>query len=117
MSRLLFRPHANGVSFGMTMLVATMRGIAEEMLPCRREDGELWFSALPAELEQAKAYCRECPVRLKCLVGAVERREPCGVWGGEIFDNGVIIARKRPRGRPRKHPAPAARAAGNPIPA
>jgi hypothetical protein len=22
------------------------------------------------------------------------------VWGGEIFDAGVIIARKRPRGRP-----------------
>jgi len=24
------------------------------------------------------------------------------VWGGEIFDHGVVIARKRPRGRPRK---------------
>jgi WhiB family redox-sensing transcriptional regulator len=24
------------------------------------------------------------------------------VWGGEIFERGAIIARKRPRGRPRK---------------
>lgn len=37
---------------------------------------------------------------LPCLAGAVERREPYGVWGGEIFDHGTITARKRPRGRP-----------------
>jgi WhiB family redox-sensing transcriptional regulator len=24
------------------------------------------------------------------------------VWGGEIFERGTVIARKRPRGRPRK---------------
>jgi WhiB family transcriptional regulator, redox-sensing transcriptional regulator len=24
------------------------------------------------------------------------------VWGGEILDRGTVIARKRPRGRPRK---------------
>jgi WhiB family redox-sensing transcriptional regulator len=33
----------------------------------------------------------------------VERREPHGVWGGEIFDQGSVIAVKRPRGRPPKH--------------
>jgi WhiB family redox-sensing transcriptional regulator len=27
------------------------------------------------------------------------------VWGGEIFERGVIVARKRPRGRPRKDAA------------
>ena len=37
------------------------------------------------------------------LAGAVERREPWGVWGGELFQAGVVIARKRPRGRPRKN--------------
>ena len=36
------------------------------------------------------------------LAGALDRGEPWGVWGGEIFDRGVVIARKRPRGRPRK---------------
>jgi WhiB family redox-sensing transcriptional regulator len=71
-------------------------------LPCRVHDSELWFADTPAELEQAKALCRDCPALLACLSGALERREPWGVWGGEIFERGVIIARKRPRGRPRK---------------
>ena len=73
-----------------------------EDLPCRVQDGELWFADSPASLEVAKAFCRECPARLACLTGAIERREPWGVWGGEIFERGVIVARKRPRGRPRK---------------
>jgi WhiB family transcriptional regulator, redox-sensing transcriptional regulator len=28
--------------------------------------------------------------------------EPWGVWGGEIFERGTVVPRKRPRGRPRK---------------
>jgi WhiB family redox-sensing transcriptional regulator len=71
-------------------------------LPCQLQDPTLWFSSVPAELNQAKAYCRECPIRVACLAGALEREEPIGVWGGEIFDNGRIIEFKRPRGRPRK---------------
>jgi WhiB family redox-sensing transcriptional regulator len=76
-----------------------------EDLPCRVQDGELWFADTPANLEVAKSFCRECPARLACLAGAIERREPWGVWGGEIFERGVIVARKRPRGRPRKDAA------------
>ncbi len=45
---------------------------------------------------------RECPIRRECLNAALERQEPWGVWGGEILDRGTVIARKRPRGRPRK---------------
>jgi WhiB family redox-sensing transcriptional regulator len=71
-------------------------------VPCRVEDPDLWFADLPAELEQAKALCLDCPARAACLTGALERREPWGVWGGEIFERGAIVARKRPRGRPRK---------------
>ena len=51
----------------------------------------------------AKALCLDCPVRAECLAGALERREPWGVWGGELFLQGVVIPRKRPRGRPRKN--------------
>jgi WhiB family transcriptional regulator, redox-sensing transcriptional regulator len=69
-------------------------------LPCHRENPQLWFSDLPAELVLAKAHCRPCPVRRACLAGAMERHEPHGVWGGEIFARGAIIAEKRPRGRP-----------------
>ncbi len=71
-------------------------------VPCRVQDAELWFGETPADLEQAKAFCHGCPARLACLAGALERREPWGVWGGEIFERGEIVARKRPRGRPRK---------------
>lgn len=73
-----------------------------ESLPCRSEDPELWFAESPAELEQAKSYCAGCPLQAACLAGALERREPWGVWGGELFERGAVIPRKRPRGRPRK---------------
>ena len=72
-------------------------------LPCEDSEPEIWFAEHPSDLERAKALCLECPVREACLAGAIERREPAGVWGGEIFDNGRILAVKRPRGRPRKH--------------
>ena len=71
-------------------------------LPCRRFDPDLWFADSPAELELAKSMCGDCPVRVECLAGAVERAEPWGVWGGEIFERGAAVPRKRPRGRPRK---------------
>jgi WhiB family redox-sensing transcriptional regulator len=73
-----------------------------ELLPCRANDPELWFAESPADVEYAKALCQACPVRDLCLDGALERREPWGVWGGELFLQGVVIPRKRPRGRPRK---------------
>jgi WhiB family redox-sensing transcriptional regulator len=71
-------------------------------LPCRGTDPELFFAESPADVEFAKSICTECPIRLACLSGALERKEPWGVWGGELFVQGVIVARKRPRGRPRK---------------
>jgi WhiB family redox-sensing transcriptional regulator len=72
-------------------------------LPCRVYDPELWFAESPVDVEYAKALCVYCPVRALCLDGALERREPWGVWGGELFLQGVVIPRKRPRGRPRKN--------------
>jgi WhiB family redox-sensing transcriptional regulator len=71
-------------------------------LPCRQYDPDLWFADEPADLEVAKALCVGCPLRVECLQGAIERAEPWGVWGGEIFERGAVVARKRPRGRPRK---------------
>ena len=72
-------------------------------LPCRsHDDPDLWFAESPAELERAKQLCTDCPIRLACLDSALSRQEPWGVWGGEIFEHGTIIPRKRPRGRPSK---------------
>jgi len=73
-----------------------------EVLPCRRYDAELWFAESPADVELAKSLCQACPVRNECLAGALERHEPWGVWGGQLLVAGEIVARKRPRGRPRK---------------
>ena len=75
-------------------------------LPCTA-DPELFFAESPDDVETAKALCRECPVRAACLAGALKRREPWGVWGGELFLRGAIVPRKRPRGRPRKTDAAA----------
>jgi WhiB family redox-sensing transcriptional regulator len=70
-------------------------------LPCA-EDPELFFAESPEDVETAKAMCRGCRARSACLTGALERREPWGVWGGELLMRGAIVPRKRPRGRPRK---------------
>ncbi|MEQ3551463.1 WhiB family transcriptional regulator [Pseudonocardia nematodicida] len=77
-------------------------GDGRSALPCRNGDADKWFAEAPAVLEEAKALCARCPVRDACLAGALSREEPWGVWGGEIFERGRVIARKRPRGRPRK---------------
>ena len=70
-------------------------------LPCT-EDPELFFAESPEDVETAKALCVGCAARMACLSGAMERREPWGVWGGELFLRGQVVPRKRPRGRPRK---------------
>ena len=74
--------------------------------PCNR-DPDLWFADDPADLERAKALCAGCPIRRECLAAALAQAEPWGVWGGEIFERGSIVDRKRPRGRPRKQPVAA----------
>jgi WhiB family transcriptional regulator, redox-sensing transcriptional regulator len=70
-------------------------------LPCR-DDPELFFAESPDDVEFAKSLCMGCAARLACLAGAIERREPWGVWGGEVFQRGEVVPYKRPRGRPRK---------------
>jgi hypothetical protein len=62
----------------------------------------LFFSDHIPDITAAKAFCAQCPVREVCLAEALARREPWGVWGGELLVKGRILAHKRPRGRPRK---------------
>lgn len=77
-------------------------GWIDTSTPCRSYDPELWFAERPDEVALAQTLCGDCALRAACLAGALERREPWGVWGGELFEHGQVVARKRRPGRPRK---------------
>ncbi|WP_028661318.1 WhiB family transcriptional regulator [Nocardioides insulae] len=81
--------------------------VDDALLPCRVNNPELWFAESPGDVELAKELCAGCPVQALCLDGAMARKEPWGVWGGQLFLQGAVIPRKRPRGRPRKNPVAA----------
>ena len=87
---------------GLAQLHDRETKVPHHQLPCRANGPELWFAEVPAELEAAKALCQVCPVQSDCLDGALQRREPWGVWGGRLFLHGAVIPRKPPRGRPPK---------------
>ena len=61
---------------------------------------EVFFSDDIGDISAAKALCARCPIMLECLEGALARREPAGVWGGQLFSGGRIVARKWRPGRP-----------------
>lgn len=67
---------------------------------------ELFFSDDPIDIARAKAICSKCTLQEACLSGALARAESFGVWGGQLFVNGAVVAHKRRRGRPPKHPRP-----------
>lgn len=69
-------------------------------LPCHTADPDLYFSEDQLQVAEAKSLCGGCPVRAQCLEGALSRQEPAGVWGGELFEDGRPIAKKRKAGRP-----------------
>jgi WhiB family redox-sensing transcriptional regulator len=62
----------------------------------------LFFSDDSTDIADAKAMCAQCAVRARCLAGAIDRREPIGVWGGELIVNGVVVGARPRRGRPPK---------------
>jgi WhiB family redox-sensing transcriptional regulator len=96
-------------------VTALAQSLDDDLLPCQH-DPELWFADAPADLERAKARCAACPIQSACLAAALARAEYAGVWGGQIFERGRIIARKRRPGRPRKcHEPASAEAAGTPL--
>jgi Transcription factor WhiB len=66
----------------------------------------LFFSDLNVDIARAKAICTRCSLAGPCLEGALERLEPWGVWGGQLVENGRVVAERRPRGRPAVIPRP-----------
>ena len=76
----------------------------------------VFFSEELQDIAAAKDICATCPVMLECLEGAIARHEPWGVWGGQMFLNGKILATKRRRGRPPKNPRPEDQLPDIPVP-
>ncbi len=74
-------------------------------IPCVVGPADLWFSDVPSEIDGARTLCVACPLRADCLRGALERRETCGVWGGELFLGGLPVPSPKRNGRPRKDAA------------
>jgi len=83
---------------------------------CRNTDADAFFpigNTGPALLmiEDAKAVCRDCPVRDNCLNWAIEHGEDAGVWGGMSEDERRALKRstaragQRERERARKQAA------------
>ena len=64
----------------------------------------IFFSQELQDIARAKLICATCPAMIACLEGALARREPWGVWGGQLFLDGRIQATRRRRGRPPKLP-------------
>lgn len=108
MTDLLHRPAGEPLAAMLGLLPDLDASPPAQALPCQESPSDLWFAELPAEVEEAKALCLGCPIREACLAGALQRHEPWGVWGGQLLLQGAVVARKRPRGRPRKDDVAAA---------
>lgn len=61
---------------------------------CRQFDELDWVEAKPgsAEALACRAICAACPVQLECAIGALERRERWGIWGGLDYADRKAIA-------------------------
>ncbi len=96
------------------------RGDWWDQASCKDPQGrsaDLFFSDELHDIATAKRICATCPVLVPCLEGAIDRQEPWGVWGGQLFLNGRILANKRRRGRPPKVARPEDQLPEIPLPA
>lgn len=85
----------------MNILIPAPADLDEALTPCQGLDPDLWFEETPEATAQAQSACASCPIRASCLAQALVRREEWGIWGGEIFEGGRLVAQRTPTGRPR----------------
>jgi len=88
---------------------AAVEEVPRTLAACSTLTGELtrvFFSDDLRDIAAAKRICATCPVVADCLEGALERREPWGVWGGQLLKSGRVVVTKRARGRPPRTPRP-----------
>jgi WhiB family redox-sensing transcriptional regulator len=66
---------------------------------CRDTDPELFFpigttGAALAQIEQAQAVCRQCPVQADCLEFALRTNQDSGIWGGTSEEERRVLRRE-----------------------
>jgi len=49
---------------------------------CAETDPEAFFPEKGGSTREAKAVCRNCPVKAECLAYALDKGEGFGIWGG-----------------------------------
>ena len=69
---------------------------------CKDEDPELFFPVgttgpAASQIDDAKAVCAGCDVRLQCLEWALATGQDAGVWGGTSEEERRSIRRSRRR--------------------
>ncbi|MGV9348636.1 WhiB family transcriptional regulator [Streptomyces spiralis] len=73
---------------------------------CRGQDPDLFFpigttGPALAQIEQAKAVCRRCPVQDRCLEWALNTDQTIGVWGATTESERRGLKRRRATARRR----------------
>jgi WhiB family redox-sensing transcriptional regulator len=67
----------------------------QEAAACRGADPEELFAESTRQ-KRAKQVCEGCPVRIDCLVEALDNRIEWGVWGGMTERERRSLLRRRP---------------------
>ena len=69
-------------------------GAWAELALCAQTDPEVFFPPIGAHGHEAKAVCSRCPVAAECLLDALERNEPYGIWGGLNVNERAAVKRR-----------------------
>ena len=75
------QPDTSGTAFHHAFALFVARPWALDAL-CAEVDPDRWFPEKGGSSKEAKAICRECPVRAECLEYALETQQRFGIWGG-----------------------------------
>ena len=94
------------ITSNITSDITTSRGTGARCADGNGTLTALFFSDINVDIARAKAICSRCTLAGSCLEAALERDEPWGVWGGQLIENGRVVAERRPRGRPAVIPRP-----------
>jgi WhiB family redox-sensing transcriptional regulator len=84
---------------------------------CKGKDTNFFYPTTPIGYQNAKAVCEDCPVKVPCLMYALENYENHGVWGGtsereraRLVKQLGITVKYRPMVYPQTHASPTKKA-------